>query len=30
MLQNLGSLEDVISKNIQSRDIELCKADRTT
>ena len=27
---NVGSREDLISKNIQSRRIEFCKADRTT
>ena len=30
MPQNVGSREDLISKNIQSRHIEFCKAERTT
>ena len=31
MLHNVGFIiEDLISKNIQSRHIEFCKADRTT
>ena len=30
MPQNVGSIEDLICKNIQSRNIEFCKADRTT
>ena len=28
--QNVGSIEDLITKNIQSRHIEFCKADRAS